>query len=161
MFLPMMRDRALSALAGTPDVLEALLGSLGLDDGRWDARPEADRFSLREIVAHLADYEDVWFDRLTRTQSEVCPMLSPVDPGELALKNDYAHSDSAAGIARFRDRRAQLVPFLGSLSEDGWQRIGQMGERGPLTLEEQVALVVIHDGYHTGRLARWLAAAPR
>lgn len=51
------------------------------------------------------------------------------------------------------------VPFLGGLDEDEWQRIGQMGKHGPLTLEEQVALVVIHDGYHTGQVAQWLAAA--
>ena len=157
MLLPLMHDRLRSALAGTPDVLDALLSPLGPDDPRWDLRPDPARFTLREIVAHLADYEAVWRERLTRTRSEASPVLTPVDPSALAAEHDYAHSDPGASLARFRERRAALGVFLDGLGADDWQRPGQMGGR-PLTLEEQAAFVVIHDGYHTGQVARWLAA---
>lgn len=157
MFSPLMRNRLLSALTGTPDVLDALLGSLGPHSPRWDARPDPARFTLREIVAHLADYEVIWLERVTRTRGEANPLLVRVDPAVLADENDYAHSDALMSLARFRERRAALVDFLSGLAEDEWQRVGQMAGE-PLTLEEQAAFVVIHDGYHTGQVAQWLAA---
>lgn len=80
-----------------------------------------------------------------------------MDPAALAAANDYAHANPADSLVRFRERRATLVAFLGGLGGDDWQRPGQM--RGqPLTLEEQAAFVCIHDGYHTGQVAQWLAA---
>ena len=158
MLLPLMRDRLLSALTGTCDVLPALLGSLSPQDPVWDARPDPARFTLREIMAHLADYELIWIDRMTRTRNELGPLLVPVDPGALATEHDYAHSDTAVSLAQFQERRIALVNFLVGLAEEDWQRVGQMGDRGPLTLEEQAAFVVIHDGYHTGQVAQWLAA---
>ena len=44
----------ISALEGTPDVLNGFLAPLGPEDQRWDFRPDPERFTLREVVAHLA-----------------------------------------------------------------------------------------------------------
>lgn len=59
LLLPLMRDRLMSALTGTQDVLDTMLGSLGTQDARWDTRPDPARFTLREIIAHLANYESI------------------------------------------------------------------------------------------------------
>ena len=157
MLLPLMHDRIRSALAGTPDVLDALLGPLAPDDSLWDLRPDPERFTLREIASHLADYEAIWLERLSRTRAEASPALIPVDPAGLAVQNDYAHTDPAESLARFRERREALAAFLSDLSVDDWRRPGQMAGQ-PLTLEEQAAFVCVHDGYHTGQAAQWLAA---
>ena len=157
MLLPLMHDRIRSALAGTSDVLNALLRPLAPGDPRWDLRHHPERFTLREIVAHLADYDAIFLRRLARTRAEASPVLTPVDPAALAAENDYVHTNPAESLARFRERRDALVAFLNDLSQDDWQRPGQMAGQ-PLTLEEQAAFVCVHDGYHTGQVAQWLAA---
>lgn len=159
MLLPMMRERLLTALAGTVDVLEGLLGPVGSDSALWDLRPDPDRFTLREVLAHLADYEAVWLERIRRTCEEDRPDLAHADRDRLALDNDYAHSDVSLSCAVFRQRRASLIEYLGSLAPEDWQRVGHWAgpSGGPLTLEEQATFVVIHDGYHAQQVAWWVA----
>lgn len=157
MLTPLMRDRLRVALAGTPDVLDGLFGSLKADDTLWDRRPDPERFTLREIVAHLADYEAVWLERLAQTRDEEQPALRPVDKDQLALDHDYAHSDPAQSRAQLREGRIALVEFVSGLADEDWQRIGHLpAPNGPLTLETQAAFVIIHDGYHTAQVAQWL-----
>lgn len=157
MLTAIMRDRLRVALAGTPDVLDGLLGSLTADDPVWDRRPDPERFTLREIVAHLADYESVWLERLAQTRDEDQPALRPADKDQLALDHDYAHSDLARSRALLRGRRMALVELLSGLADADWQRIGHLPTpNGPLTLETQAAFVIIHDGYHTAQVAQWL-----
>jgi uncharacterized damage-inducible protein DinB len=158
MLLPLMRQRIVTALGGTIDVLSAFLGTFSSDDPIWDKRPDPDRFTLREIVAHFADYELIWTERLSRTRDEDTPVLQPRDPGKLAIDNNYAASDPIANLARIRDRRHAIVALLRDLPETSWQRTARWGDSGVLTLEEQAAFIVVHDGYHTSQIAQWLRA---
>lgn len=159
MLLPMMRERLLTALAGTPDVLDGLLRPLGPNDGLWDRRPDPARFTLREALAHLVDYEAVWRERFLRTREEERPELPSVDRDRLAVDNNYAHSNPAVSRAAFRQQRSELVDSLRELSPEDWQRVSHWAGPGggPLTLEEQAAFVVIHDSYHTQQVAQWAA----
>ena len=161
MLTPLMWDRLLVALAGTPDVLDGLFGSLEADDPLWDRRPDPDRFTLREIMAHLADYDAVWLERLAQTRDEDKPALRPADKDQMALDHDYAHSDPARNRALLRERRIALVELLSGLRDEDWQRAGHLSPSGELvTLEAQAAFVIIHDGYHTAQVAQWLAGRP-
>ena len=158
MLIPFMRGRVITALASAPDVLDALLGSIGLADPMWDNRPDPDRFTLREIVAHLADYEVIWPVRIAQTRDIAGPIIRMVDPGQLALDNDYASSDPLLHRKLFRERRTAFAGVLRSLQDDDWLKVAQMGNLGPLTLEEQAAFIAVHDGYHMGQVAQWLSA---
>src|SRR5437764_548687 len=121
MLLPVTRRYLTTALAGTPDVLEALLKNQASDDPVWDFRPDPDRFTLREMVAHLADWEPIFMERFQRTRSETEPRLPDYDEGKIAIERDYAHSDPIANLARFRAGRASLVTFLQSLDDADWE----------------------------------------
>lgn len=156
MLLPLMRQRTKTALAGTLDVLGALLGDVTAADPVWDKRHDPDRFTLRELVAHLADYELIWNERITRTRDEDNPLLTPHDAGKLAVDNNYAAIDPAVSLKAIHDRRTALVAILQGIPDEQWQRTAQWGTAGTLTLEEQAAFIVIHDGYHTSQIAQWL-----
>lgn len=156
MLLPVMRQRIMTALAGTLDVLDALLGNVAASDPIWDRRPDPDRFTLREIVAHLADYELIWNERLTRTSQQNSPLLEPKDAGRLAIDNNYAASDPIDNLAKIHDRRTALVALLQEVPDPEWQRPARWGDLGVLTFEEQAAFIVVHDGYHTSQIAQWL-----
>lgn len=152
------REYLLYALEGTPDVLDGFLQDLAPDDPLWDARPDPQRFTLREIVAHLADWEPINLGRMHRIRTESEPTLPDIDEGQLVIENDYAHSVPHVSLKRFRDGRVTLVALLRSLEEADWQKRAHRVTIGPITLEAQAVLVAGHDGYHTRQVAQWLRA---
>jgi hypothetical protein len=161
MLPPIVRRYVFNTLAGTPEVLDALVRGIGPEDPVWDARPEADRFTLREIIAHLADWNPIFLGRMKRTCEEAEPVLESIDEGALAVGHDYAHADPRECLARFRQGRATLVEFLRSLSEDALARIAHRPTIGAVTVETQAVFASGHDGYHLQQVAQWLAASKR
>ncbi len=149
---PIARKYLLHALEGTPDVLEALLQNAD----NWDFTPDAERFTLREIVAHLADWEPVCLERFTRMRDEDEPQLPNWDENAMAIEHDYAHAEPQEQLRLFRERRAATLELLRALPEDAWGRIGHREIFGTITIEGQVALMLGHDGYHTQQVAQWL-----
>lgn len=135
----------ISGLEAAPDA-QALLCERVTD---WDARPLGeDRFSVRESLAHLADWEPIWLMRARRTLAEDVPNLPGIDEGELAIQNDYASSDPLESLRRYREGRKELVAFFRSLSESDWHRKFVRDEVGEVTLFELASMVLGHDGYH-------------
>ena len=158
MLPPFAMKYVLTGLEGTPDVVEALLHALPAEDTRWDARPDPERFTLREIVAHLADWEPIFSGRIERIRDEEMPFLPDVDEGNIAIQNDYAHSNPRACLARFRVGRAALLEILRVLPPSAWERLGNRDPIGVMTLENLVVLILGHDGYHTRQIAQWRGA---
>lgn len=148
----------LLAMEGTPAVLDSLLREVAHNDPLWDFRPDPERFTLREAAAHLADWEPIFLERVLRIRDEEKPFLPDIDEGQLAITNDYAHSDAHASLRRFREGRAKLSAALRALPAEAWTRMGHRDKIGDLTLEDMAVFVVAHDGYHTRQVAEWLAA---
>ena len=130
-----------------PDVLAALLAA-GAGPAVWDSRPDPDRFTLREMVAHLADWEGVFLQRLTQTRDEENAILQGLDEGQVAIDHDYAHADPQECLARYHAGRTRIVSFLSGLSPGQWERVGTHTELGPISLTAQAVLIAAHDGYH-------------
>jgi uncharacterized damage-inducible protein DinB len=157
---PFVHRYHLIALEGTPAVLECLTNGLPADSPVWDARPDPERFSLRETLAHLADWEEVFFSRIIRTRDEEMPDLPHREPDELAI--DYASRDPNASVAQFRERRAATVAAVRALAPEQWQRAGRFlpghpAVGGPVTIEAWVAQTLAHDGYHLRQIAEHLS----
>jgi uncharacterized damage-inducible protein DinB len=149
----------LAGLEGTPDLLDHLLKALPADDPRWDHRPDPQRFTLREVVAHLADWDPIFLERATRMRDEDEPFIKDIDEGQVAIDNDYEHSDPHASLARFRAGRAALIAFLRALPEAARERVGHRELVGSITIEGQAVLILGHDGYHTHQIVQWLKSA--
>jgi uncharacterized damage-inducible protein DinB len=148
----------LAALDNTPETLSTLLSPLPTGDAAWDARPHPDRFTLREIVAHLADWEEVWRERFERTVSEDRPLLLRPDLDRRAQERGYAHADPKECLPRLRDERAALTGRLRELPDDAWGRVAHLDRMGDISLEELAAFVLGHDSYHLRQTAEWRAA---
>ncbi|MGC8668194.1 MAG: DinB family protein [Chthonomonadales bacterium] len=147
------RTYLVHGLRATPIVVEHL--TQGLDDAVLDRRPDAERFTIREVLAHLADFEVVWLERMRRMASEAEPFLPGVDESELAAAHDYAHSDPEVQRDRFCRGRDALVGFLEALSPEEWDRTGRR-ETGIITIGSLAAMVLGHDGYHTRQIVEWM-----
>jgi uncharacterized damage-inducible protein DinB len=151
-----VRQYLLHGLAATPIVLEKLLREATPAD--YDRRPDPERFTLREVVAHLADWEPVWMERLEKIRSEENPILPSYDEGQWAIDHDYARADVAGRLARFREGRARVIRHLEGLSPEQWERTGQHTQWGALTVATLMMLILGHDGYHLRQTAEWLDA---
>ena len=134
-------------LESAPAVLGRLLANV-TGPADWDRRPDPDRFTLREMAAHLADWDGVFLGRLTQTRDEENATLRGLDEGQVAVDNDYAHADPQECLARYAAGRQKIVAFLRDLSPEQWGRVGTHTEVGPLSLEAQTVLIAAHDGYH-------------
>ncbi len=134
-------------LESAPAVLARLLAGV-TDPAIWDRRPDPDRFTLREMVAHLADWEGVFLGRLTQTRDEANATLHGLDEGQVATDNDYAHADPQECLMRYGAGRQKIVAFLSDLSPEQWERVGTHTEIGPISIEAQTVLIAAHDGYH-------------
>ncbi len=159
MWFPAIKRYALLALEGTPEVLDALLKSTPADAEVWDARPDPERFSLREMIAHLADWEPIWLMRIERTLTEDHPTLPDLDENQMVVDNGYAQQNPHANLIRFRQGREQVVPKLRSLSEAAWERTAYRDTLGDLNIEGITAMMLGHDGYHTRQAAEWIKSA--
>ena len=154
-----IRKYLVSALAGTPDVVERLLKDLDADDPRWDFRPNPDRFTLREVAAHLADWEPIHLERIVRMLEEENPMLPDIDEGAVAIENDYTHSEPHGSLEWLRGGRQKVIQKLETLGDAEWVRPGVRVTIGAITVEILAAFILAHDGYHTRQIAQWLSLA--
>jgi uncharacterized damage-inducible protein DinB len=152
------RDYLLKALEGNPVVFARLVGAYGEDDSLWDRRPDPERFTLREILAHLADWEPIWLERVQRIAQGNHPFLPSVDEGLLAVRNDYPKSSPTKNLRRQRDGRMELVAYLSTLPDDAWDLTGDREFVGILTLQQQAYYVLAHDAYHMRQVAEWLGS---
>jgi uncharacterized damage-inducible protein DinB len=147
-----------NALDNTPVMLTAQLSPLPANDAAWDVRPDPDRFSLREIVAHLADWETIWLERFERALSEEAPLLPRPDITRRSEEQGYSNADPQECLTRFSEKRSALTARLRSLPEDAWERMAHLDRIGEIPLSGLAALALGHDSYHTRQVAEWCAA---
>lgn len=79
------KDHALAYLESTKKgVVDA---TKGLSDAQWNFRPAPDRWSIAEVVEHLAAAEDL-IRGMTQEQVMKSPAIAPRDPAELKKIDD-------------------------------------------------------------------------
>ena len=145
----------LQGLSATPGVIAFML--LAVPNPPWDRRPDPERFTLREILAHLADWEREWLNRLTAIRDRDRPTVQAYDEGVWAVEHGYAHADPEEQLVSFRQRRGELIRFLEALAPEQWDRTGIHPEFGPMSVRDWAALILGHDGYHARQVAEWLS----
>ena len=144
------------ALAETAPRLAALVGAAA--DERWRARPGAAVWAPVEVLAHLADLELIYAARLRAMLTIDEPALQTVDQEALAQLADYIHWPVADALARFAARRHDTLELLRSCSAAELERRGRHPRRGPITVADQVAIMLAHDTSHVGQIRQRLAA---
>ncbi len=148
-----MRDHMLQALSATPVLLQRLLRGAQPD---WDRRPDPARFTLREALAHLADWEAIWRQRVEAIARAPGSAIQGRDPDELARKNAYAQQDPLANLVRFAEGRAAYVAALKTLDVAGWAKAGRHSDYGPITVGQVAQYALGHDAYHLRQVSEWL-----
>lgn len=153
-----VRPYFIGALELAPELFPSLL-PFEANDPAWDERPFADRFTLREMIAHVADWNPIYHQRLQLTLERDKPVLPDMDEGQIAIDNGYAALDPLESLRRFVKSRSELVAYVRSLPSAAWGRAAIREGLGELTIGEQIALIGAHDAYHMRQAMEYRHAA--
>lgn len=151
-----VRNYLLNGIESTPLTLRALLGGLSADSPLWDARPDPARFTLREMLAHVADWDPVFLGRLERMRDEDNPLLPDIDEGALCQERRYGAQDPLHNLDRLTTSRPGLVQAFRALSDDQWERPGHKSNLGDITVFQLAVTVLGHDSYHLRQAAEFV-----
>jgi hypothetical protein len=150
-----MRDDLLSALGSSPKVFERLLRVF--PKSRLDDRPDSDRFTPREVIAHLADWEQVILDRV-RVANLRPGSPGPVeDPSKRAHAHHYGDKDVFHEAEVFESRRQTTIEYLQGLNEVDWKKTFIHQNMGEITIEAYMVNILEHDMYHLEQVSCYLA----
>lgn len=142
----------LTVLRATPSALERAIGTTTPD---VLARPEAPgKWSMREVLAHLADSDVVWAWRLRLILAQDRPQLTGYDQDRWAARLGYRDSDPRDSVAMFSVLRKANLRLLDRAAPEDLQRVGVHVERGEESLAHQTKLYAGHDILHLNQLER-------
>lgn len=142
---------AVSLLEKTPLVLETLLGELPSTLLQW--KPAADRWSISEVLAHLADIEQVYSQRVHRFIVEDSPALQKYDQARASAAGDYSKGSAAEHLARFTATRRAIVAFLKNVPASAGARTAQHSELGVIALSQMLSEWASRDLGHLRQIA--------
>lgn len=142
------------ALRLSPSIMERLFERIS--PRQFDERLAPDRFSVREVIAHLADFEPVWLERIKACAENPGSTVLSRDEDQMAIDGAYSKSDPKALIKAFSRSRGDLVTYLESLNSDQLTQTVIHSELGEVSLMELAYLVVGHDAYHIEQLTQFL-----
>ena len=112
------------------------------------AHPIPGKWSTLELVAHLADFEPVYGDRMKRTLAENEPTLFSGDPDQFAAKLAYHERDLETSDHLIAIVRKQMAVILRTVPEAEFQRVGRHSEAGPLSLRTFLERITGHIPHH-------------
>ncbi len=148
----------LKVIATTPARIVAL--TRGLTGHQLSKRPSPGKWSIHEIIRHLAEADMVMCSRSRWIAFEDKPTLVPFDQEKWARGWRREKESFEETLERFRMiRRSQVRLFRGARKQD-LKRSGYHPERGTVTLQTQLETVAGHDVNHLQQIAL-LAAGVR
>lgn len=115
-----------------PEVLAMVLTGVFGEEEDFVTAPG--KWSIRQIVAHLADAELVGAHRMRRVAAEENPTLTAFDQDAWVKNLDYARRKPKQSLETFRRIRAENYELLKELPAAAFERSGTHTEDGPVTL---------------------------
>ncbi len=113
-----------------------------------DFEPGPSRWSIRQLVCHLADTELVFSVRYRLILAQNEPALTGFDQDAWANRLAYSSRDLLGALENLRHLRAANYELLAGLPEEAFARVGQHAERGRVTLLDMVRLGADHVDKH-------------
>ncbi|GAB3997238.1 hypothetical protein GCM10028807_41910 [Spirosoma daeguense] len=141
-----MKQSLLTRLAEQPHALNHLLFNLSEDQIRQ--RPQPDKWSIFENLAHLGRYQEVFTDRLQRIIANETPSFSRYVADEDPGFADWTQLSFPTLVDRMHLERATLNAFLSILHEEQLMCVGLHPAFGPMTVEGWTEFFLLHEAHH-------------
>lgn len=133
-----------------PELIASVL--TGAAGPEVDFRPAPDKWSVRQIVAHVSDSELVGAARFRRIVAEDNPTITGYDQNSWAERLNYAKRKPSAALETFRHVRAENYELLKDLAEEVFSRTGNHTERGTVTLLDLLRIYAHHAEKHAQQI---------
>ncbi|HJT88178.1 MAG TPA: DinB family protein [Bryobacteraceae bacterium] len=117
-----------------------------------DFTPAPGKWSIRQIIAHLADAELVGAHRFRQVVAEDNPTLVAFDQDAWAQNLDYRQRKPKQSLETFRRIRAENYELLKALPEGAFARSGNHTENGPVTLRSMLEGYAGHAESHARQM---------
>jgi uncharacterized damage-inducible protein DinB len=112
------------------------------------ATPGPGKWSIHQVVIHLADAEAALADRIKRVIATENPPLLVWDENQFAANLHYDEQSAEDAVALVDLTRRQVARILRKLPDAAFSRIGQHSEVGALKLQDLVEKAVSHMDHH-------------
>lgn len=150
------KQKPLSVLKSTPARVERLLR--GVPAQKIRRRPAPGKWSVREIVLHLADSELVYGYRLRTILAQNRARIIAFDQNDWAASGRYALRDLRAALDMLRTLRKANLELLRAIPRRQWNYYGVHQERGKESVAHMARLYAGHDMNHLLQIRRILGA---
>jgi uncharacterized damage-inducible protein DinB len=140
----------LEVLARTPKRLRKLVK--GLKKKQLHAQPAPGKWSIAQLVSHLADSEIVLAFRLRMTLAQSGSPLQAMDQEKWAAGLNYADADVDEQVELFSALRRSHLALWHSLRDEDWDKYGIHEERGKETVERITQHFAGHDINHLNQI---------
>ena len=141
------------------DRLSSLIA--GLSAGDLARRPGPEKWSIQEIVAHLAEDELVGAYRIRLILSAPGTPIQAFDQAVWARTGRYSSRDIGESLSLFRLLRQANLGLLHSLSPVEWDMYGVHAERGIESVRDIASYYAGHDINHFKQIEELREVAPR
>lgn len=141
--------------AATARRLERLIK--GVSTARLCKRPAPEKWSVSEIVAHLADGEIVGGFRMRLILGAPGTPIVAYDQDQWATSGHYDKRDPRKSVEQFRVLREGNLALLRSVTPEQWKHYGMHAERGRESIEHIVRMFAGHDINHLRQIEKILA----
>ncbi|MCY3575572.1 MAG: DinB family protein [Chloroflexi bacterium] len=128
------------------------------DEEARSLRDGADGWSIMEIVCHLRDFDEIFYQRAQMMLTQEHPQLPAYDHEAMAIERNYQADSLAQAYDALRTSRARFVDFFKGLSEEDWARGGIHPERDSFSMTDAAMQIPLHDLDHIEQITRVLAS---
>ncbi len=128
----------------------------GHDPDMLRRKPEPGKWSVTQIVTHLAEGEVVATWRYRQILERSGSSITPYDQEVWEQLGDYAQADPVASLEMFRLLRERNLKLLDRLSPEQWEMYGIHAERGKESMRQFVRMMAGHDVNHLQQVRRIL-----
>lgn len=147
--------KPLKVQASTADQIEKLIKRA--PKPKLMKRPAPEKWSVAEILAHIADTEIVAGYRMRSVLGAPGTPIPAFDQDKWAEAENYAKQDPRLSLEVYRTVREANLRMLKSLRPEQWKHFGIHAERGEESIERITQMMAGHDLNHLEQIVAILA----
>nr|WP_285841985.1 DinB family protein [Sutcliffiella horikoshii] len=124
----------------------------GLTEEELRFKPAPDKWSIHQILIHIADSELVSTQRIKKVLAEEEPILFSVDQDAWADGLGYDQLDREEYLQLFKLLRSSMQPILKSISPEQVERVGVYPDAGKFSIKQLLEYRVKHVQGHLSQI---------
>jgi len=126
----------------------------GIDDATLRRPEKPGKWSILQVIQHLADTEVVYRYRMRMILAQPTPEIQGYDQDLWATNLNYNDMDLSEALEIIRVLRAANLKMLRGLNETQLERSGMHNERGPESIRKILQMIAAHDILHLNQIRR-------